>query len=66
LIQGVLDYDYGWANSIHDWAFLQIKKKKKLCDEGQVLTLQIDRMLLIQCSFGSTFFFKDEKNKLPR
>jgi hypothetical protein len=35
------DYDYGRACSIHDWVFFQ-KKFKKLNDEREVFTLQVD------------------------
>ncbi len=50
LIQGVVnvkhslwDYDYGWVGSIHDWAFFQKNRFRKLSDGKQVFILINDR-----------------------
>jgi hypothetical protein len=49
LIQGIvnvkcnfLGYGCRWACNIHDWVFFLKRKFRKSCDEGQVLTLQVD------------------------
>jgi len=73
LIQGIVNancnfwgYDCQWACNIHDWVFFFKRKFWKSCDEGQVLTLQVDGRC---CLFNVTmvlFSFKGEIYGLPR
>jgi len=37
------DYDYGWANSIHDWAFFQKIELSNQSDGRQFFALQVDK-----------------------